>query len=308
VEAKPGKASGCLPAGCAQRGTPCCSRDARSRRGGVVLVDHPAQKLAAADLCRRRTARRRRLACGSRERERAVRALGVVMRRVRAKDALEMAPAKHQEMVEALPTSAPAAPVRSPPPAPPDPSIAAAAASRHARARPTDAAAPRSPAPTHPLPTGQPPAPTAAATAHRRETRPPARSHGTPTTAAIRVSAPTGLSHALEVPGRLLTVAERVVVERRRELCVRARGRAWHAEARGPPSSSVAVRPAEVERTPDDRATLLERTLVAEVLPQTERDGRRQQAAATGPAVGHVLVTVVGWHVCHARTPLSASS
>ena len=54
----------------------------------------------------------------------------------------------------------------------------------------------------------------------------------------------------------------------------------------------VEVRDAEVERAAQDRALALERLVVAEVVPQAERDGGELEAAAPAAAVGHRVVAV----------------
>ena len=60
---------------------------------------------------------------------------------------------------------------------------------------------------------------------------------------------------------------------------------------------------AEVERAAQDRALAVERAVVAEVVPQPERDGGQLQAAAAAAAVGHPVVAVLGGDVGHdART------
>ena len=59
----------------------------------------------------------------------------------------------------------------------------------------------------------------------------------------------------------------------------------------------VEVGDAEVECPAQDRAAVAQRAVVAEVLPQPERDRRELQAAAPAAAVGHRLVAVVGGHV-----------
>ena len=51
---------------------------------------------------------------------------------------------------------------------------------------------------------------------------------------------------------------------------------------------------AEVEGAADDRALVLERLVVAEVVPQAERDGGELEAAAAAAAVGHRVVAVRG--------------
>ena len=56
----------------------------------------------------------------------------------------------------------------------------------------------------------------------------------------------------------------------------------------------VEVGDAQVESAAQDGALALERLVVAEVLPEPERDGRQQQAAASAAAVGHGVVAVVG--------------
>ena len=50
------------------------------------------------------------------------------------------------------------------------------------------------------------------------------------------------------------------------------------------------MRDAEVERAPEDRAAVRERPVVAEVLPEAERDAGQLQAAAADAAVRHALV------------------
>ncbi len=52
----------------------------------------------------------------------------------------------------------------------------------------------------------------------------------------------------------------------------------------------VEVRDPEVERAPEDGAARLERPVVAEVLPEAERDGRQQQPAAARSVVAHAVV------------------
>ena len=73
----------------------------RSGRRGVVLVDHAAQDVAATDVRRRRAARLgRRLPLGSGQPERAVRPFSVVVRRIAAKDVLEMSSAEDEHVIE----------------------------------------------------------------------------------------------------------------------------------------------------------------------------------------------------------------
>ena len=54
------------------------------------------------------------------------------------------------------------------------------------------------------------------------------------------------------------------------------------------------MRDPEVERAPEDRAARVERAVVAEVLPEAERDRGEQEAAAPAAAVGHRLVAIGG--------------
>jgi hypothetical protein len=61
----------------------------------------------------------------------------------------------------------------------------------------------------------------------------------------------------------------------------------------------VEVRDAQVERPADDRALVLDRLAVAEILPQPERNLGQQDPAAPAAAVGVLGVTVLGGHVCH---------
>src|SRR5207237_500671 len=49
----------------------------------------------------------------------------------------------------------------------------------------------------------------------------------------------------------------------------------------------------------DDRSLRVERPVVAEVVPEPERDGRQQQPAATRAVVAHALVAVGGGGVGH---------
>jgi hypothetical protein len=62
----------------------------------------------------------------------------------------------------------------------------------------------------------------------------------------------------------------------------------------------VEVRDAEVERAAQDRALVVERVVVAEVVPEPQRDGREQEAAAAGAPVGHRVVAILGGGVGHA--------
>ena len=65
----------------------------------------------------------------------------------------------------------------------------------------------------------------------------------------------------------------------------------------------VEVRDAEVERAAQDRALALDRPVVAEVVPEAERDRRQLEAAASAAAVRHqVVVAVVGSEVGHRIT------
>ena len=59
------------------------------------------------------------------------------------------------------------------------------------------------------------------------------------------------------------------------------------------------MRDAEVEGAAHDRAAVLERPVVAEVLPEAERDRGQLQAAAPAAAVRHAVVAVVGGDVRH---------
>ena len=59
------------------------------------------------------------------------------------------------------------------------------------------------------------------------------------------------------------------------------------------------MRDPEVEGAAHDRAARLERPVVAEVVPEAERDGRQLQAAAAAAAVLHAVVAVVGGDVRH---------
>ena len=59
---------------------------------------------------------------------------------------------------------------------------------------------------------------------------------------------------------------------------------------------------AEVEGAADDRATRLERTDAAEVLPEPERDRGQREAAPPAAVVAHPVVAVSGgdvWHRLH---------
>ena len=61
----------------------------------------------------------------------------------------------------------------------------------------------------------------------------------------------------------------------------------------------VEVRDAAVKRPAQDGATVLQHIHTAEVVPQTQREGRELQAAVAAAAVGHFLVAGgVGlvWH------------
>jgi hypothetical protein len=60
------------------------------------------------------------------------------------------------------------------------------------------------------------------------------------------------------------------------------------------------VRDPPVECGTQDRALLLERRRVAEVVPQTERQSGKLQPAEPAGTVGHPLVAIRGWHVAHA--------
>ena len=59
----------------------------------------------------------------------------------------------------------------------------------------------------------------------------------------------------------------------------------------------VEVRDAAVERVAQDRALGRDRHVVAEVVPEAERDRRQLQAAATGAAVDRAVVAVRGGDV-----------
>jgi hypothetical protein len=61
----------------------------------------------------------------------------------------------------------------------------------------------------------------------------------------------------------------------------------------------VEVADAAVERAPQHRALGLERLVVAEVVPEAERDRRQLDAAAPAAAVGRLLVAVVSGDVGH---------
>src|SRR6266511_4825962 len=88
------RATCCLPAGYAQRRRRKLDPD-RSRGGSVVLMDQPAEHIAAADLCGRRSARLVRLPGGSGERQRAVRALRVVVGQIAVKELFQMRAAEY---------------------------------------------------------------------------------------------------------------------------------------------------------------------------------------------------------------------
>ena len=77
----------------------------------------------------------------------------------------------------------------------------------------------------------------------------------------------------------------------------------------------VEVGDAEVERAPQDVALGLERLVVAEVVPQAERDRREVEAAAADAAVGHAPVAAGGGnvgledvHAAHHRAPTGTIS
>ena len=56
----------------------------------------------------------------------------------------------------------------------------------------------------------------------------------------------------------------------------------------------VEVRDAEIERAAIDRPLHVERLGVAEVTPEAERDGWKQQAARAAAAIGHAVIAVFG--------------
>ena len=63
----------------------------------------------------------------------------------------------------------------------------------------------------------------------------------------------------------------------------------------------VEMRDAQVEGPAEDRSLGLERAVMAEVLPQSERDGRQEQAAASGPPVRHPGIALAVLHHIHAE-------
>ena len=70
----------------------------------------------------------------------------------------------------------------------------------------------------------------------------------------------------------------------------------------------VEVRDAEVERAADGRALGVEQAVVAEVLPEAEREQRQLEAAATAAAVGHRVVARVSGLIGHAHHPAGDNS
>src|SRR5438094_550793 len=92
------RAACCLAAGYAPRRTE--TLDPGRSCGSVVLVDQATQHVPAADLCERRAARVVRLPCGSGKRQRAMRALRVVVGHIAAKDLLELAAPEHQDVIQ----------------------------------------------------------------------------------------------------------------------------------------------------------------------------------------------------------------
>ena len=69
----------------------------------------------------------------------------------------------------------------------------------------------------------------------------------------------------------------------------------------------VEVGDAEIERPPADRLLGRERPVVAEVVPQPERDGRQQQPAGAAPAIRHRVVAVLRRHGAHRPSLRSAA-
>src|SRR5262249_49091563 len=69
----------------------------------------------------------------------------------------------------------------------------------------------------------------------------------------------------------------------------------------------VEVRDAEVEGTPDDGAAEGERTVVAGVVPEPERDRGQLQAAPSATTVGHALVPAVRGRPGHRPRSLVAA-
>jgi hypothetical protein len=55
----------------------------------------------------------------------------------------------------------------------------------------------------------------------------------------------------------------------------------------------------EIEGAQQDLTRRLQRTLLPEVMPEAQRDGRKQEPAAPAPAVGNTLITVRGGAVAH---------
>ena len=68
----------------------------------------------------------------------------------------------------------------------------------------------------------------------------------------------------------------------------------------------VDVGDAEVEGAADDRPLRLERGVVAEVVPQAERDRGELEPGAAGAAVGHRVVAIGGGHVGHGPSSIAA--
>ncbi len=67
----------------------------------------------------------------------------------------------------------------------------------------------------------------------------------------------------------------------------------------------IEVRDAEVERAAHDRATRLERPIVAEGLPESERDAGQLEPAPAAAPVGHAVVAIVGGDVRHGARDLT---
>ena len=76
----------------------------------------------------------------------------------------------------------------------------------------------------------------------------------------------------------------------------------------------IEVRDAEVECAPEDGAARIQRTIVAEVVPEAQRDGGQEQPTPAAAVVAQAVVAIVGRNVRHAclsrkaRTRFHASS
>src|SRR5439155_2880125 len=100
----------------------------------------------------------------------------------------------------------------------------------------------------------------------------------------------------------LVTERAQVLVHEEPEVLLRRAVR-WAVVVR-----EVEVRDPEVEGSPDYRSARVEGTIVAEVVPEAERDGRELEAAPTGAVVGHLPVAAFSGNVGHRASLVSARS